>query len=156
MPTKTKKPGFRPASVYENKVFNLCVAGAAPQTYANFTHTDHCVSHHQHGQPAPIPHFPPVTSTGDSPPRASDGENHIVRRQRFRYFWAMMKLDEPTWPCFDRRPGWNLSLPGAGPALPSGRAWPTRRPGHPGNAPLPMSLAIGRKLRPEFKRAPPG
>ena len=69
---ETKKPGFRPASVYENKVFNLCVAGAAPQTYANFTHTDHCVSHHQHEKhtPSPISRQSPVlvTARREGPP----------------------------------------------------------------------------------------
>ena len=57
-PEKQKSRTFGPAFVYENKVLNLCVSGAAPQTYAEF---------HTHGtlhftpstsKAYPIPHFP--------------------------------------------------------------------------------------------------
>jgi hypothetical protein len=54
---KTEKPGFRPASVYENKVFTLCVAGAAPQTYAN-SHTRNTAFHTINTATLTHPHYP--------------------------------------------------------------------------------------------------
>ena len=53
----TKKPGLRPAFVYENKVFVSlrCRCGAAD--IRHFTHTEHCVLHHQQAHHTPPPLF---------------------------------------------------------------------------------------------------
>ena len=66
---KQKGRVFGPAFVYENKVLNLCVSGAAPQTYAKF-HTHGTLHFTPSTRKAyPIPGYVPVTSTGDRPGR---------------------------------------------------------------------------------------